>query len=373
MELQAARGTASLTLPNMVAAAAVTDVPRAIEPGAAISTDPNSQAILTFVDTRTKDRVASIVLFRDSKITIRSSSAPRFGLNTRPYQIELEDASGRIEMLLLETGKRQTYLHLASNQMIADTHTAGQYLVNASGTQTRFTTRIGSATVTSRQTGKSITLKDEQGTVIADSHRLTSIESEQSLLSNPFFREDYSLGWQFYNDRTPPGEAYNATFDGRPVIVIDRSQSNFPGVQLGHGETGLVQNLSLKTSDLDYLELRATFYIDEQDVPRCGDQASECPIMLHMVFQDAQGSRPEFYHGFYAYDNPTANLPETCLSCRSNHDRVTAKSWFTYESGNLFALFSEEQRPVFITQVSFYASGHAYKVYVSEMDLIGSP
>ena len=372
MELQSARGTASLTLPNMLAPAAVTDIPRAIEPGAVISTDPNSQAIVTLADPRTKERIASIVLFRDSKVTVGSASAPRFGLNAAPYQIELEGVSGRIEILLLDTGKRQTYLHISSAQMTAEIQAVGRYLVNASGNQTRFTTRTGIATVISHQTATSITLTDEQRTIVTTSNRPTSTDAEHSLLKNPFFSEDFNLGWQFYNDRTPPGQAYNAVFDGRPVVVIDRSQSNYPGVQLGHAETGLVQNLSLKASDLASLELRATFYVEEQDVPRCGDQGSECPIMLHMLFQDAQGSRQEFYHGFYANDNPAVNLPETCLSCRSNHDRITARSWFTYESGNLFTLFSEEQRPVFITQVSFYASGHAYKIYVSEMDLIGS-
>jgi hypothetical protein len=130
--------------------------------------------------------------------------------------------------------------------------------------------------------------------------------------------------------------------------------------------------MTLDVSDFDYIELRAAFYVEEQSLVRCGDEASECPIMLHLKYIDTSGVPREFYHGFYANDVPGSPMPFSCASCRSDHERISPDTWFTYESGNLFSLFPAEQKPRLITQLSFYSSGHAYKIYVSEMNLLGS-
>ena len=197
-------------------------------------------------------------------------------------------------------------------------------------------------------------------------------EADKSLLVNPDFHENYNIGWKFYNDRDPPGEVYNAIFDGRSVVVIDRSQSHWPDLRLDHAETGLVQSIKVDVSTASNLELRATFYLDEQSLSTCGVAGSECPMTLHVKYIDPTGAEQVFIHGFYAAHDPSLGWPTTCLSCRTEHDRISAGTWYTYESGNLFSLFPANQRPERITEVSFYSSGHAYKIYVSELNLFAS-
>jgi hypothetical protein len=45
--------------------------------------------------------------------------------------------------------------------------------------------------------------------------------------------------------------------------------------------------------------------------------------------------------------------------------------WYTYDSGNWFNLLPPGKRPVAISNVQFYASGHQYDVYVGEVALLG--
>jgi hypothetical protein len=197
---------------------------------------------------------------------------------------------------------------------------------------------------------------------------------EISLIENPGFDEEPPLaGWLFYNDRFPSGGYELIRLEGRTAAGISRSQADFPGVQLSHAETGFVQRLTAYVEDYSLLELRANFKIEEQSLPHCGEQGSECPLMLHLRYMDTQGITRDWYQGFYAVDDPTLGYPDTCLACRRAHQQVQMHRWSIYESGNLFDLLPADQRPARIIEVSFYASGWAYVVYVSEFNLIAAP
>ncbi len=106
----------------------------------------------------------------------------------------------------------------------------------------------------------------------------------------------------------PPGSVYNAVIDGRPVVVFDRSQENWPGIRLGHGETGLIQSIEMDVSEYPTLELRATFYVDEQSLSTCGQRGSECPMMFRIDYVDVQGGERAYITGFYALHDPAAAI-----------------------------------------------------------------
>ncbi|HQA68852.1 MAG TPA: hypothetical protein PK801_11045, partial [Aggregatilineales bacterium] len=116
--------------------------------------------------------------------------------------------------------------------------------------------------------------------------------------------------------------------------------------------------------------LRGTFYVDEQSLSTCGQLGSECPMMMRMTYIDEQGVEREYIQGFYAYHDPSLDYPLTCDSCRAEHERISLQSWYTFRSGNLLTVLPAEQKPAIIQQVRFYASGHAYRVYVSEIELL---
>ena len=96
-------------------------------------------------------------------------------------------------------------------------------------------------------------------------------------------------------------------------------------------------------------------------------------MMIRMQYVDVQGVEREFIQGFYAFHDASLSYPLTCDSCRAEHERVNLRTWYTYESGNLLTNLPQEQRPAMIRQIRIYASGHGYRTYVTEVELLALP
>lgn len=373
-ELTAARGTVRMILPHTQEDIAITSRRSDLGTGAGIQTDA-SQGVLTFYDPRTNQAVATVVLLSDSQLTLVKATAPRFGLNKNGYVIQLESTSGRCEVLILSPERQAMALLITTPQAEAWMTESGHYMLDITDQRTRISTVRGHALVTSQDSGHQIELFDEQRVIVEETGQpLILLSSEVSLVHNRDFSDALEEWWEFYDDGgPPPGQAFRQTLEGRQVLAVDRSQENWPGFRLGHGETGMRQELDVDVQDYNYLEIRTTFHIDEQSLSTCGQLGSECPMMLRVQYEDVQGIEREFIQGFFAYHDPTLDYPLTCDTCRGEHERVNLQSWYTYKSGNLLTILPAEQKPAVIQQVRFYASGHAYKVYVAEMDLLAAP
>lgn len=372
--LSASRGTVQVTLPNSEEAIAVTDRRSGIEAGTAVQTDATAQGLLTLADPRTGGPVASVVLFRDTQVELSRAQAPRFGVNRSPYVIRVNSGIGQSDILILETNNDQTVsFELSSPQALIRSSGPGLYAIEVSEQDTQVVTHAGLAVVGGQEVERPVTLRRGERITVEAGRGTTGPRTRvQNLLTNSMFTEPLDDSWAFYNDREPPGTAYRIVFDGRPTVAIDRSQENWPEVSLGHGETGLVQFLELDVSQHDYLEMRATLNVTEQSLSTCGVAGSECPMMVHMVYVDASGVERVYIHGFYANHDPGLGYPSACATCRTEHERITPNTWYTFASGNLMTLLPNGQQPIYIHQVSFYASGHAYKVYVSEISLLAA-
>lgn len=374
VELHVARGTAGVSAQNVQAARYVPYYFQVETLPSTIQTEANSQVVVTFSDPHTQVPIASVVLYRNSQLTITTASAPRFGLNQKPYLIQIEGVLGRAEVLVMDDAPRSAEIQLDTEFSTAQLLEPGRYMISTSGAQTDFTTLTGEALLLTSSNASLPILANQKATIDGSSPDIAVTDSETALLENPLFVEDLNIGWVTYSDadpNEPEGSIYNGDYAGRSVVVIDRAAFNFPDFRLGHGEDGIVQKISLDVSEYNSLGIRASFYVEEQSLSRCGQAASECPIMIHLTFIDEEGATQEFQQGFYAYDEPATTFPERCLTCRYPHDRISLGSWFTYESPNLVADFSDA-RPMTLKEIRLYASGHAYKVYISEIDIIAS-
>ncbi len=93
--------------------------------------------------------------------------------------------------------------------------------------------------------------------------------------------------------------------------------------------------------------------------------------MLRMDYIPVNGGDPvSWFHGFYAFVEPNRFLPQSCASCNEQHEQINPNVWYTYESHNLKETFAPERVPQSILNLRFYASGHEYEVYVSEVALL---
>ncbi|GAB4478392.1 MAG: hypothetical protein Kow00124_22740 [Anaerolineae bacterium] len=375
VSLKTARGTVQVTSPTTGDAIAVTDRRDNLELNTLLQTDSTSQALVTFSDTRTGEVIATMVLHRDSQVSITQAAAPRYGANRSPYSITVEGAAGRCETLILEQADRPLRVQVKTTHALVRADSPGQFIVDTIGEWTTVSVRSGTVEVLSLSGSTPIALDSGKRVVVGQDNEQPEIEpTARSIVSDGLFEQISGAGWTFYNDAEtdPPGSIYNAVIDRRPVVVFDRSQENWPGIRLGHGETGLVQSIEMDVSDYPTLELRATFYVDEQSLSTCGQRGSECPMMFRIDYTDVQGGERSYITGFYALHDPAAAYPLACDTCRTDHERINPDSWYTFESGNLMERLPADLRPAYIREIKVYASGHAYKVYLSEIELLVS-
>ncbi len=375
VSLKTARGTVQVTSPTTGDAIAVTDRRDNLELNTLLQTDSTSQALVTFSDTRTGEVIATMVLHRDSQMSITQAAAPRYGANRSPYSITVEGVAGRCETLILGQADGPLRVQVRSTHAVAHADSPGHFIVDTIGEWTTVSVNNGTVEVMPLNGSAPTTIgTGERALVSQDNEQPTIRPIARSIVANGIFEQIDSAGWTFYNDAEtdPPGSVYNAVIDGRPVVVFDRSQENWPGIRLGHGETGLIQSIEMDVSEYPTLELRATFYVDEQSLSTCGQRGSECPMMFRIDYVDVQGGERAYITGFYALHDPAAAYPLACDTCRTDHERINPDSWYTFESGNLMERLPAELRPAHIREIKVYASGHAYRVYLSEIALLVS-
>lgn len=372
VDVSASRGTASINLPNTGDPIAVANSRANLENGVAIVTDSTSQAIVQFYESNnSREPIGSLIVYRDSQVVLHEMSKPRFALNTDPYQIRAELINGKIEFEYFEDRRRDSRLVTESAFGTVSTREPGDYVVEVSRNSLQLLVNDGQARIWRPESTTFVRVRSQEMVAISGEEAIIQVvDAPASLLESPTVAEDFEDGWLFYNDREPPGSAEHTEFQGRPVVVIDRSTEKYPDTVIDHGETGLVQNMDVDVSGHTFLAMTATFFVEEQSLSTCGSLGSECPMMVRFSYMDEEGNEQIFIHGFYAEHDPGLGFPLACASCQSEHERINANTWYTYDSGNLLTAWPRERLPQQITQVSFYASGHAYKIYVAELDLL---
>ncbi len=350
-----------------------------------LTTDSTSQALLTFRDPHSGAVLATFTLFHDSVVTISHTARPRFETSAKPYTIEVVGKRGHGDVIIAaddENGRGLRFRVVTVYNAQIDMAQRGYYSVVLGGDYIGVTTRIGEATL--RYAGDKVApVPLSYRGVVPGTDPAQPIEVSEAPF-NLVYNSGFVLyepmtgtpllpaGWGCYNDQErleePRGETIRTTFEGRPVLHIRRG-----GERLNHAETGCRQLYSdMDLSAYSYLELRASFYIASQSISTCGIKGSECPLMLRIIYRDEAGELKEWIHGFYSTYN-VSEWPLTCDTCRQEHERINAGTWYVYESGNLANILPGEAKMQELIEVRFYASGHAYEVMVDEVSLLAAP
>ncbi|GIK29209.1 MAG: hypothetical protein IT298_03360 [Chloroflexi bacterium] len=346
--------------------------------------EQDSQGVIALRDPQMDDLfVGSVALIGATTSTaVRSAERPRFEWGTSGYMATFGSAQGRFEVILAGGLPRSAELILRSTQ----------------GTQVRI-----------RQAGRfEIEFRDETVTVFSHGGTASLIPPAQSveyvitagsgseyslptgdlralvptfnLIQNSSFEDvmlqsdrNAPLNWAC-NHTNVEVNAPRGTFtvqqqDGRSVLRMART-----GGALSNGETICQQGLARgevwqDISQYETLNLIVELNIAYQSLPVCGFVGSECPLMVRIDYIDAKGELGELIFGFYSLPGPPERYAQTCESCRVPHMRLREKSWYTFDSGNLLAGFPADLRPVAISRIRFYASGHEYDTRVSRLEL----
>jgi hypothetical protein len=384
--LVVSRGTAGLTESDLIEQ--VVRRGREIYNRAIISTDALSQATISFIDHYEDSRlVASVTLRSRSSLDLERIERPRFNWSTERYVIELGGFSGDVMVSVGDRLGRDLLLSLETEQgTVIRLSPGGRYNLSANADQTQVISLRGTASITTPDRQSFAVLDGQRALLDHASEQMVFSAGYQDLIVTDGFSSDNVVDmtasapplsnavWRCRSAQisSPEGAFGLERIDGRSAMRMWRG-----GGANSHGETFCIQNLGLTAQEgldvsmFDSLIWRVTFKVVSQSLGTCGSQGSECPFTLRMDYIPTSGERAiSWYHGFYVTPSAQFEYPLRCDSCTQDHQNINENAWYTYDSGNLFTLIPEGQRPKSILNVRFYASGHEYDVYVEDVSLL---
>lgn len=342
--------------------------------GIQVSTGPTDQGSLTIRSRETSTAtVATVQLYRGTRLTVQEAREPRFSFSPEPYRVMMRMESGRIRVSIPFLLARPVLLQVYTPQALVQV-TEGNTYVEVNNQQSQVIVREGQALVVAlaNQTGLPVN-KNERAVVQTGKGAEGPMQAERNLIADSDFREPLDTIWKPYTadpefSDEPRGTASNVIVERGPVVDLSR-------VGTGHAETGIVQEVNRDIRDFRSLQLRVVLRVLQQDVPVCGSQGTECPVMVRIDYVDEGGGNRSWQQGFYYLPdtNPKPN-PEFCVTCnpRNPHKVTISGVWYPWESQNLFPIFSElGPAPATIKSVRIYASGHTYQSQIAEIELSG--
>lgn len=365
---------------------------RLISHGERIITDSQSQAVISFRDEENDNAlVSSFTVKHNSEIRVMHGRQPRFERSGSGYSMALMLVSGEVDVFVPTLLPREigVTLYLPGGTLV-DISTSGAYTLSLVDDGLELITYEGRAAILppDRAASRPVVV-GQVGSYRAETGEVTVAQRYVDLVSNATFESAPVEGFRASQPLLPAIETWNCGdrttfsptgifeqvfFEGRYTLRLFRGI----GTET-HGETGCVQPfgpsgiVGRRVDGFESLELRTTFYVQGHSLDACGVQGSECPMMLLMDYVDETGRSNKWFQGFYAQLTSRLDYPLTCVSCSRDHKRINDGVWYTYESGNLFALLPEGARPASILNVRFYASGHDYDVYMGNLSLLASP
>ncbi|MBN1220397.1 MAG: FecR domain-containing protein [Anaerolineae bacterium] len=321
-----------------------------------ISTDDTSQAILSFFND------SSLTMYSNTKITLRETREPRFGISPNPSRITVELQQGRVRATSARRREEVNFDIIAPYTRIELGQ--GSFSIETAEAEVQVTSRLGQATVIGQ--GQAATLKQSERAVVGPATLSAPLPAAQNLLTNSDFNPDtFTDTWEVY--RIEPIEVVSTTievtnFVGRNVLVLRSA-----GEDNVHSETGVIQKVNKDVRDFQSLRVFAEVRLLQQSLPGGGHLGSEFPIMLHVAYKDAENNDRDWFHGFY-YDPPPDNFILYNQPDNSN-ERIARYIWYPYESVNLLTTLGPA-KPVYIKSIRIYASGWIYEAMVANISLL---
>jgi len=370
--LEVQRPPLSVTLPGRDLPISVADRMDNIREHTTVATDATAGRLVMHAPQVDSPIVAAVQLYDNTEVVLSSARSPRFLASSLPHQVALEVRGGRVRIGVSGTDDRPTTVGVHTSHGTV-TLAEGTYWVSVNALATEITVRDGHASA-SNSAGQSVSLGPAERVIIEGNNQILGpLSAARNLVVNSDFALPLDEGWSSYSKDIqiadqPGGQVQSTEIEGRPVIVIEREGE-------GHAETGVTQRLDTDIRDFSFLQLHLLLYIEEHNVPVCGSLGSECPVMVRIDYKDADGGDRQWIQGFYSRPDPNPDGNSLfCVTCSTHneHIKVPEDTWYPYDSDNLIPLLSQGGKaPTLIKSITVNASGHTYKVFIAEVELIG--
>ena len=361
-----------------------------------ISTDSLSQATIQFHDVAEDERevadlLAAITLQGNTFVTFNYANRPRFEWSQNPQRLQFSGLRGQLDILVTGADRHHFEMNIFVDELGAFQGVQVQFMRNgrfrlsASEDEVRLLSLSGMATAFFRDDpgGRKTVRTGEELVARLGNRAISTRPSVKSVVSSADFSlPDLSATRQFqpieprYWDcqadlgELPYGAYTLGEFDGRVGVRLYRFEN-----ARTHGEIRCSQAYAdgVDVGAYDTMRVLATIRFDYQSLSLCGKDGSECPLMLRIDFINVRGNaRSHWIRGFYYEEHASGEYKAICNTCFRDHVNINSGVWYTFDSGNLLSLMTEDTRPARITSVTFYASGHQFDTIVSEMRLLFS-
>jgi hypothetical protein len=395
VNLQVSRGSIKVSYPEGGEPQLI-EASNDIEGLATVRINETSQGYLTFIDNYSRQTIATLYLLPNSTITVRQSRRPRFDWSSNSYYLYLTDVSGHLQVDLPAGSGRNTYLKIGTAFGEASFDQAGSYQLDITDQQADVYALSGTALLRNIVNQTWQIPQQQYGTLDRATQKVL-LQPLPYILMNPRIGNK-SDEWACYSRAISPEEPQGKTErifaeDNKALLHMYRvdgdgnpeNPANYDNPLLGHGDTSCEYHWDYEDSGtiasditrFKSLRIRARFMIRSQSLSTCGDVGTECPIMIELTFQrnvlDDSGrvttKQDVLRHGFYAKRPDNDNRRLNCDTCIQPHEKIMSNVWYIYDSGDLFLLLPPERRPSQLSAIRVYASGHAYDVMISDLEV----
>ena len=373
LEVQANRGTVGLLIgDNKTDALFAGEPAQSLSTNGSILTNATDQALL-LVSTPDGDQlVARAQVYGNTSVAVERATAPRFTSSSANHKLSIVLSGGRLLLSIPRLEDIPLDVEVEFPQGFSKISEPGMYSILASNAETQLAVLQGEAEIITEQ--EQLTLSLDQRVVIpSDSEVIGPLDSERNLLRNSDFGNGFEewvvLSPNIERDDQPTVEVKIASQEGEPALSFRR-------LGIGHADSGLRQIVDQDVTDYDDLRLSLSMRVNEQSLGVCGEQGSECPLMVRIDYEDVNGVDQTWLQGFYAQGNTAQTTPDVCISCPpplNEHYRIPYRQLGFYESDNL--LEKLDQRgilPQRIKSITIIASGHTFDTEVVDIALLAN-
>jgi hypothetical protein len=341
-----------------------------LDAGGLVLTNATDTALILTQTPEEGPLIARIQVYGSTQLALEQSASPRFESSSARNEVEFDLLAGRILLNVPDDQKRPLSLTVKTPQGSVLIGEPGQYSINATNATSEITVLEGMLRLNSAE--QDLGLVADQRAIMSERGALEGpLTAERDLVANGEFGDGLEM-WLPLSPNTeisgqPDAEVVVEADDFEPTLAFKR-------LGIGHADAGLRQVIGQDVTDFESLKLLLSLQIAEQSLGVCGQQGSECPIIVRIEYVDVNGVDQVWQQGFYALGDIGPDTPDVCVACPpplNEHQRVPFGQIAFYESDNLLEKLGQlGVLPAQIKSITVIGSGHSFNSQIFDLSLI---
>lgn len=371
VNVQANEGTVGLLLGENESTALFAGEPAdSLNPEGAILTNATDTALLLVSSPDDDHLLARAQVYGNTHVSVDRATSPRFSASTADHYLSLALNSGRLLLTLPQIEGETLVVDLNYPQGKSVIRKPGQYSILTSNTETQIAVLEGEAEVGVEEE-EVLVSTDQRVILLGDGSYSGPLGAERNLIRNGDFGNDFDQ-WVVLSP--------NIEFPDQPTVELNiDDQEGEPSLRfrrlgIGHADSSIRQIVDEDVMDFDSLRLAISMRVNEQSLGVCGEQGSECPMMVRLEYEDVNGVDQTWLQGYYAQGTVGPSTPDVCITCPpplNEHHSVSFGQLSFYESENLLEKLGQLGiLPRRIKSITLIASGHTFDSEVVDVSLL---